>query len=90
MHNVLTWDRETPEDFRAAAKKNILDYYTTIEFEKANIVTLQDVERASQRVITATSKDGRVFHGRKVILANGVQDVFPDIPGYEECFAKAM
>ncbi|KAI1457510.1 hypothetical protein F4805DRAFT_171868 [Annulohypoxylon moriforme] len=90
MHNVLTWDRETPDDFRAAAKKNILDYYTTISFEQADIVTLQKIEKPPQKIFSATSKDGRTFHGRKVILANGVRDVFPDIPGYEECFAKAI
>jgi hypothetical protein len=28
--------------------------------------------------------------GRKVILATGVRDIYPDIEGYDECWAYGM
>lgn len=86
MHNVLTWDREDPAAFRAAAKKNILDGYTTIEFENVEIISVEEVDTK----FTAKSANGKVYNGRKVILATGVQDIYPDIEGYKDCFGIGM
>jgi thioredoxin reductase len=90
MHNVLAFDRVDPKEFREAARKNILDYYTTIEFQRADVVKIVEDMGAAKQQFTVTGRDGNAWTGRKVILANGVQDVFPDIEGYKECFAKAM
>ncbi|KAF2789628.1 putative pyridine nucleotide-disulfide oxidoreductase, partial [Melanomma pulvis-pyrius CBS 109.77] len=90
MHNVLTWDRVDPKEFRAAARKNILDYYTTIDFEKADIVKIEENKGAAQQQFTATDNSGAVWNGRKVILAVGVRDIYPEIEGYTECWAKAI
>ena len=87
MHNVLTWDREAPGDFRAAARKNILDYYETVEFQDVEINSLVKEENGT---FVATDNDGKTWIGRKVILAEGVHDIFPDIAGYSDCWAKAM
>ncbi|KAI1246965.1 hypothetical protein MGN70_010850 [Eutypa lata] len=32
MHMVLTWDHKSPEDYRNAARKNILENYSSIQF----------------------------------------------------------
>lgn len=90
MYNVLTWDGEDPASFRAAAKKNILDYYTTIEFEDAEVASIDESQGPSYSYFTATFTNGDVRRGRKVILATGVRDIYPEIEGYAECFAKAM
>jgi thioredoxin reductase len=91
MHNVLTWDHTDPREFRAAARKNITEYYTTIDFAKADIVTLEeDKDAGPQQLLTATDQEGTSWRGRKLILAVGVEDLFPDIEGYTECWAKGM
>ncbi|ETS77604.1 hypothetical protein PFICI_09666 [Pestalotiopsis fici W106-1] len=90
MHNVLTWDREDPATFRAAAKKNIEDGYTTITFETTEIASIVNEPNAPQQRFTATSTSGAVWVGRKVILATGVRDIYPDIDGYGDCFGKGI
>lgn len=92
IYNILTWDQSEPSEFRAAAKKNMLDYYSTIEFEKAYVVSAQETTGnvSSHQTFTASSSDGKQWCGRKIILANGVRDVFPDIEGYADCWAKGM
>lgn len=92
LYNVLTWNQSEPSESRAAAKKNTLDYYTTIEFEKAHVVSVQETtgNLSSKQSFTASTSDGKQWHGGKVILANGVRDVFPDIEGYGDCWAKGM
>ena len=87
MHIVLTWDREAPGDFRAAARKNILDYYTAIEFQDKEIKTL---EKSGDGLFAAKDGDDQIWVGKKVVLAEGVQDIFPNIPGYSDCWAKGM
>ncbi|KAI0508625.1 hypothetical protein F5B22DRAFT_394486 [Xylaria bambusicola] len=90
MHNVLTWDHHDPKEFRSAAKANILTNYTTIQFEKAEVTTIQEVDEANPRYFIATDKQGKTWTGRKLILAVGVRDEFPDIPGYIDCWAKGI
>jgi len=90
MYNVLTWDGSDPRVFRAAAKKNILDNYSTIEFTKAEVVSLEELKTPSQQCFKATGSDGATWNGRKIILATGVRDVFPEIEGYAQCWAKAI
>lgn len=92
VYNVVTWDQGSPAALRAAAKKNILDYYSTIEFERACISRIEEVEDggSSHQTFSATNDGGKVWRGRKVILATGVRDVFPEIEGYAECWAKGM
>lgn len=88
MHNVLTWDRSDPKEFRAAAKANILEGYSTIEFKNVEIATIE--KNNEKNTFKATDKSGKEYHGRKIILATGVRDIFPDIEGYAENFAKSM
>lgn len=88
MHNVLTWDRSDPKDFRAAARDNILEGYTTIQFENVEIISIEKNNKTNAFI--ATDSSGKAWNGRKVILATGVRDIFPDIEGYAENWAKSM
>ncbi|KAI0165389.1 hypothetical protein GGR52DRAFT_585427 [Hypoxylon sp. FL1284] len=40
--------------------------------------------------LKATDKNGETYQGNKVILANGVAGIYPDIPGYAECWGKGI
>jgi gliotoxin/aspirochlorine biosynthesis thioredoxin reductase len=87
MHNLATWDHRHPVEFHAAAQANILSRYDTIRFERA---TLTSVRRLENGLFEAADELKKIYVGRKVLLAQGVTDVLPDIPGYEDCWGKEM
>lgn len=87
MHNVATWDHRDPAEFRATARDDILRRYSTIQFENT---TIQSVRKTPEGQFEATDAQGQVWTGRKLMLATGVRDVYPDIDGYADCWAKGM
>ncbi|KAI2469307.1 FAD/NAD(P)-binding domain-containing protein [Annulohypoxylon bovei var. microspora] len=85
MHTVAGWDHQDPAAFRAKARA---------DFERYGSVTVEDVEvetikRREDGLFEATAS-GKTWTGRKVILATGVEDVFPAIPGYGECWVSGI
>ncbi|KAK9241406.1 hypothetical protein V1525DRAFT_335057 [Lipomyces kononenkoae] len=87
MHNVATWDHQSPEEFRRSARERVLARYDTIQFEN---VEIKRVERTVEGHFNAFDSRERVWTGRKLVLATGVRDVFPDIDGYGECWATGI
>ncbi|KNG82810.1 thioredoxin reductase GliT-like protein [Aspergillus nomiae NRRL 13137] len=87
MHNVATWDHSSPADFRREARERILARYDTIRFEDLEIKRVQKTSEGYFKAFDA--RDG-VWTGRKLVLANGVRDVFPDIDGYRECWGTGI
>lgn len=86
MHMVLTLDSESPEAFREKARQNIESQYDTVQFEDTTIVSVKKVNGGFE----AQNADGQKWEGRKLVLATGVTDIFPEIDGYEECWARGM
>ena len=89
---VLTWDHRDPAEFRAAARKDLLDRYsTTTAFEDVSISSLKKMEREDgTSLFKAVDEKEKEWWGRKVVLATGITDLMPDIPGYEDCWVKSM
>ncbi|ROV93149.1 hypothetical protein VMCG_08739 [Cytospora schulzeri] len=87
MHNVPTWDHRDPADFRAAARADLLARYDTISFEETSI---ESVRQASRGGFEATDARGRTWLARKLVLASGVRDVYPEIEGYEDVWARGV
>lgn len=87
MHNVASWDHKSPEEFRQAARERIRSRYDTIEFEN---VEIKKVERNMEGYFNAVDSQDRVWTGKKLVFANGVHDIFPDIAGYGECWARGL
>lgn len=87
MHNVLTWDHKPPSEFRAAAKENILSRYKSIHFKDATIVS---AAKKADGVFEVIDKEHNKYHGKKIALATGVTDVFPDIHGFGDLWGKFM
>ena len=87
IHTVITWDHKNPNDFRAAARENIVSGYQSITFRD---VAVERLQKTGEGLFEATDKDGKLSIGRKVILATGVRDVYPDIKGYEDCWVSGM
>ncbi|KAH6664520.1 hypothetical protein B0J14DRAFT_552007 [Halenospora varia] len=87
MHGIPTWEHRDAADFRAAARKDILEHYETVSFQdvKINKIEKQDGEEG-RTLFMATDVNGKEWWGRKIVLASGIRDVMPDIEGYEECW----
>lgn len=85
MHTLPAWDHRDPADFRSASLAG-LERYGSVTVENVEIETLKQKNNGNFEA----SGGGKVWTGKKVILATGVEDVFPDIPGYVECWISAM
>jgi thioredoxin reductase len=88
MHTVLSRDHSDPYEFRRISREQITSRYHTIWFEKATITQALKksigAEKERYDGFELTDSEGRKYEGRKLILATGSRDVFPDIEGYKE------
>jgi thioredoxin reductase len=84
-HNVLGFDGVSPLDIRRAGLANVLAYPTArrIEGEAVGIGGVRDD-------FVVTLAGGESLVGRRVILAYGVVDQFPAIPGFAECWGSTV
>jgi thioredoxin reductase len=88
MHNVVGWDHRDPADFRAKARQDLMARYSsTVQFHDVGI---ESVSKRDDGRFEARDEKGRVWRGKKLVLAVGVRDVFPDIEGYAECWGEVM
>lgn len=81
-----TWEARTPEEMKEASRKELLDAGFT-RFVDANIVKVQ---RTTDGLFEVADESGTTWLGRKLLLAMGTRDIFPDIPGYADVYAKGM
>ena len=88
MHMVPAFDHSSSAEYRAAARYNIASRYDHVTFADIEIDTITKAEdgifRASSRCSTQS------WQGKKVILASGVKDIFPNIEGYQDCWGKSL
>ncbi|KAI9880686.1 MAG: hypothetical protein M1830_001319 [Pleopsidium flavum] len=87
MHNFVSWNHQSPAAFRAASRTNILERYDTIQFQD---VVIESVRRTPEGLFIARDLESKDWLGRKLVLATGVQEIFPDIDGYADCWAKGI
>lgn len=86
MHTVASWDHRDPADFRTASLAD-LERYGSVTVQHLEVTSVKKSEEDSTFEVEA---GGNRFRGKKLILATGVEDVFPDIPGYAECWISGM
>ncbi|KAF5649390.1 thioredoxin reductase [Fusarium sp. NRRL 52700] len=93
MHMVTTWDHRSPDEFRAAARKE-LQRYERFKYKAAEVVSVRQMTSTQsgklEALFNAKAADGTEYVARKLILATGVKDVFPKIEGFSECWAKGI
>ncbi|NUY82320.1 NAD(P)/FAD-dependent oxidoreductase [Flavobacterium sp. MAH-1] len=84
-HNLIGFDNEAPEIISAKAKEQVLKYHSvTFLSAKAKAISGRDNE------FEVTTDNGASFLAQKVLLATGVTDIIPDIPGFAECWGKTV
>ena len=91
MHAVLGFDGAHPAEFRRIGREQIEKYGDGIEFAQGEAIKVRKacLEDAYQG-FEIEEKGGEVWRGRKLVLAMGARDVFPDIEGYAENWPDNM
>lgn len=88
MHTASTWDHKDPAEYRAAARRELIEgRYNSVQIKDIAIAKVEKLEDGSFK---ATDTTGTEWTGRKLVLATGSRDELLDIPGYRECWAIGM
>jgi thioredoxin reductase len=82
VHNFLGLDGILPRETRKIAWEQI-DKYGSAEFRKEKIV---NVTKEEDGIFVITDDNETSIKAKKVVLAVGYHDVYPDIPGFIECW----
>jgi thioredoxin reductase len=86
MHTVASRDHQDPYAFRATAREQIESRYETVWFQKCTITNAvkKHIGKDKYDGFEVKDSDGKIYEGRKLILATGSKDIMPDIEGYKE------
>lgn len=85
LHNFATHDGAAPSEYRARARLD-LEAYATVELRKGEVTEVrQDGEAFVARLF-----DGSELAARRLVLATGVHDVLPDVPGIRQLFGTVV
>jgi len=84
-HGVLGHDHKTPAQILGEARQQLLRYPSlrTINARATAITGAPDD-------FSVTTDDGQTIKGRRILLAYGVTDQMPDIPGFAESWGKSI
>lgn len=84
MQNLITHDGRDPAELRQLARKDIAAY-DTAEIREA---TVDAVRRTGDTFEVVVGDE--VLEARKIVLATGVRDTLPDIPGIAEAWGREI
>ncbi|SMO60105.1 Thioredoxin reductase [Chryseobacterium rhizoplanae] len=84
-HNFVTHDGKTPSEIAKLAKEDV-EKYNTVRFYNGTVVkTVKTIDG-----FEIETSSGEKFQAKKLILASGVKDKMPDIPGFAECWGISV
>ena len=86
MHGYLTRDGISPGEFLAIAREQ-LRQYDTVEIRDIEVVEASCESDARFHVVLA---DGTSIASRKLLIATGVIDNIPEIPGFRELYGRGV
>ncbi|WP_010134707.1 NAD(P)/FAD-dependent oxidoreductase [Ochrovirga pacifica] len=84
-HNFLTQDGSTPKQIAEIAKNQILNY--------KNVVFYNGIATGAKKInsdFEVNTDKQMVFTAKKLILATGIKDLFPNIKGFKECWGISV
>lgn len=84
MQNLITHDGRDPAELRRLARKNIAAYDTV----EVRDVAVDSARRAGDTFEVLLGDE--VLAARKIVLATGVRDALPDIPGIAEAWGREI
>lgn len=83
-HNFITHDGKTPKEIAALAREQV-EKYSTVKFHEGTVIKI-----SRNGDFGIETREGKNFHAKKLILASGVKDMMPDIPGFAECWGISV
>lgn len=83
-HGFLTQDGNSPATIAATAKAQLLAY-PTVQWLEASAVSAHKIASGFQ-----VSTDAQSYQARRLILATGVTDQLPEVPGLAERWGKSI
>ena len=86
MHGFLSRDGMPPLEFLRLAREE-LRQYTTVELRHT---TVTDARCRDDGTFQVTMENGETAHGRKLLIATGVRDNVPDVPGMRELYGRSV
>ena len=84
-HVLAGWEGHSAEDIRAAARKELLET-GLVTFRESEARTVKKTDIGFEVV----DGEGQRWIGKKLLIATGKQNIFPDIPGYAENYPDRM
>jgi thioredoxin reductase len=84
-HNFITHDGKTPKEISDLAKEQVLKY-ETVKFHNGVVVKTSKNDEGFEVETERNEK----FYAKKLILASGIKDIMPNIPGFAECWGISV
>jgi thioredoxin reductase len=85
LHGYLTRDGISPHDFRATARAELARY------SEVRIIDREVTDAACRESrFHVTTIEGEEFSAKKLLLATGVVDHVPDVPGLRELYGRSV
>jgi thioredoxin reductase len=85
MHGFLTRDGIPPLEFLRIAREQMAQY-ETVEIRDAEVTAAECIDGR----FVVTLRDGTRLQSRKLLIATGVIDNLPDIPGFAELYGRSV
>ena len=86
IHGFLTRDGVAPAEFISLARED-LKRYDAVRLERAEAV---DARRQDDGTFAIAVDDGRHFSARRLLIATGVTDHVPDVPGLSDLYGTSV
>lgn len=87
IHGFLTRDGTGPFELRRLGLEE-LQRYDTVRVETGEVTNA--VRNDDDGTFRVTIGDGRSFTSRRLLLATGVSDLLPDVPGVQEMYGQSV
>jgi thioredoxin reductase len=84
-HGVLALDGKSPSAIAATAKAQLLEYPDITWISAAAARVRQDSHQFAVHLV-----NGTVLHSQRIILATGVSDALPEVPGLSERWGRSV
>jgi len=92
-HTVLSRDDQPAADIRRLGRLDIEKYGDAHFVERGAASARQATVSSSDGNVSGfevADDSGEVWRGRKLVLAIGSKDIYPEIPGYEQCWGNTI
>lgn len=85
VHNYLTRDDVLPNEFLSLTHKEVRKYGVKMIPKK-----VANARKNEEGFFAVRDEDGTLYRAKKLLIATGLWDNVPDIPGFQELYGKSV